>query len=156
MIVVSTGVAAMSLFDAGKVCLFSKISGVITLDGKPAANALIVRTVNLTKNKVDETRTDQQGYFEMPAVFQRTVTQFLPQEFVANQEVVVDHQGKKYRVWSAVKRNPGEDSEARGKPFIVRCELNSAERGLIVDRSPIHTLCLWDVEPDPPIDWESE
>lgn len=146
----------MTIFDAGKVCLFSKISGVITLDGKPAAKARVIRTVNLNKNKVDETYTDENGYFEMPAVFQRTVTKFLPQEFVATQELHVEHDQKKYRIWYSVKRDPSENTESRGKPLAVSCELNSEERHFLINRSPMHTLCAWDVEPDPPIDWENE
>jgi len=139
----------MTLFDAGKVCLFSKISGVITLDGKPVANAKITRTVNLNKDKVDHTYTDDKGYFEMPAVFQRTVTKFLPQEFVANQEIVVRHLEKDYRIWSSVKRTPEENSEARGKDLVVECELNSEETLITVNNSPIFSLCKWNVEPDP-------
>lgn len=88
----------MTLLDAGKVCLFSKISGVITLDGKPAANAKVIRTVNLNKDKIDSTYTDENGHFEMPAVFQRTVTKFLPQEFVAKQDIVVQYNGDLYDI----------------------------------------------------------
>lgn len=139
----------MTLFDAGKVCLFSKISGVITLDGKPVANAKITRTVNLNKDKVDHTYTDDKGYFEMPAVFQRTVTKFLPQEFVANQEIFVRHLDQDYRIWSSVKRTPEENSEARGKDLVVECELNSEETLITVNNSPIFSLCKWNVEPDP-------
>lgn len=139
----------MTFFDAGKVCLFSKISGVITLDGKPVANAKITRTVNLNKDKVDHTYTDEKGYFEMPAVFQRTVTKFLPQEFVANQEIVVRHLDKDYRIWSSVKRTAEENSEARGKDLVVECELNSEETLITVNNSPIFSLCKWNVEPDP-------
>lgn len=153
IIIVAQGVSGMSILDAGKVCLFSKISGTITLDGKPAANALVVRTVNLNKDRVDQTTTDGNGYFEMPAVFQRTVTKFLPQEFVATQEVQVILDDNKYLIWDAVKRNPAENSESRGKSLIVTCELNSEESHFVVDRSPMHTRCKWDVEPDPIVEW---
>ena len=80
----------MVILDTGKVSLFSKISGVVTFEGKLVANALLIRTASLSKDKVDETRTDENSYFEMPAVFERTITKFLPQEFVAKQ-VIVDH-----------------------------------------------------------------
>lgn len=142
----------MSMFDAGKVCLFSKISGVITLDGEPAANAHIVRTVNLSRDKVDETYTDENGYFEMPAVFQRTVTKFLPQEFTAKQTVVVHYEGEKYTIWRGVKRDPSENTEARGKDLQVACELTSEENLTIVDDAPIFSLCKWDVESDKEMD----
>lgn len=145
----SSGAASANLFDAGKVCLFSKISGVITLDGIPAANAKVIRTVNLNKDKTDYTYTDEHGYFEMPAVFQRTVTKFLPQEFVANQDIFVDYMNKNYRIWSSVKRTPEVNSESRGKDLVVECELNSEETLITVNNSPIFSLCKWNVEPDP-------
>lgn len=145
----SSGAASANLFDVGKVCLFSKISGVITLDGIPAANAKVIRTVNLNKDKTDYTYTDENGYFEMPAVFQRTVTKFLPQEFVANQDIFVDYMNKNYRIWSSVKRTPEVNSESRGKDLVVECELNSEETLITVNNSPIFSLCKWNVEPGP-------
>lgn len=143
----------MTIFDAGKVCLFSKISGVITLDGKPAAKARVIRTVNLNKNKVDETYTDENGYFEMPAVFQRTVTKFLPQEFVAKQNIVVRYNEQEYEVWSGVKRAPEENSESRGMPLVVECELGMDELDYKnINGSPIFSRCKWTAESDPPYD----
>ena len=138
----------MGITDAGKVCLFSKMEGVIKLDGKPVANAKLVRTVNLTKDETDETVTDENGNFKFNAIFKRTVTKFLPMEFVSNQDVWVIYKGKEYRIWSSIKREPDENSESQGKPFVVECELNSEERIFKVDGSPVFTLCTWDVVPD--------
>lgn len=138
----------MTLLDAGKVCLFSKISGVITLDGKPAANAKVIRTVNLNKDKIDSTYTDENGHFEMPAVFQRTVTKFLPQEFVAKQDIVVQYNGDLYDIWSGVKRTPEENAEARGGALSVQCELNSEKSFKQVNNSPFISRCTWPTEPD--------
>ncbi len=138
----------MGCKEAGKVCLFSSMSGVITLDGEPVVNARLVRTVELSSPGVDETTTDSQGYFEFPAVFKRTITKILPQEYASNQDIMVVHDGKQYRMWSAVKRTPEENSESRGKPLVVKCELNSQETMIKVNNSPIFSLCTWDVEPD--------
>ena len=146
----------MSLGEAGKVCLFSAMSGTITLDGKPVANARLVRTGDRDGAIVDETHTDKNGYFEFPAMFERTITKFLPQEFVASQEVIVHYQNKQYEMWSAVKRKKEENVESRGKPLVVTCELNAEQSLIMVNDSPIHSLCSWDVEPDPKIDWEQE
>ena len=143
------GVYAMSLTDVGKVCLFSKISGVITLNGQPVVNAKLVRTVDRDGGKSDETTTDGKGYFELPSVFERTITKFLPQEFVVSQKIHVHYEGKEYEIWSAVKRSPDEKTESRGKPLVVQCDLTNERKLIIVDRSPIFSLCKWDVEPDP-------
>lgn len=142
------GGQAMSMSDLGKVCLFSNISGVILMDGKPVVNARLVRTVDLSGKETDEAQTDNQGHFEMPAVFVRTITKFLPQEFSSSQEIIVHYQNKEYRMWSGVKRKPEENTESRGKPLIVKCELNSEETMIKVNNSPIFSLCTWDVEPD--------
>ena len=146
----------MGLGDFGKVCLFSAVSGTITLDGRPLANARLVRTGDRDGPKVDETVTDANGNFAFPAMHERTITKFLPQEFVASQKMVVTYNDKNYEIWSSVKRKSEENTESRGKPLVVTCELNSEERSVVVDRVPIHGLCLWDVDPDEKIDWEKE
>lgn len=146
----------MSFFDIGKVCLFSSMSGTITFNGQPVANARLVRTCDRDGPKVDETVTNENGYFKFPAMFERTITKFLPQEFVASQKIIVYYGSGKHEIWSAIKRSREENSEARDNPLIVRCELNSERNSIIVGGSPIHSLCVRDVEPDPKIDWEKE
>lgn len=153
---VAFGVFAMSLGDIGKVCLFSAISGKITLDGKPVANAKLVRTGDRDGPRVDGAVTDVNGYFEFAAMHERTITKLLPQEFVASQKIIVHYEGNEYEMWSAVKRKQEENSESRGNPLVVTCELNSAQNLIMIDGSPIHSLCVWDVEPDPEIDWDEE
>jgi hypothetical protein len=142
------GSHAMSLSDIGKACLFSKMSGVLLMDGKPVSGARIVRTVELSRKKEDETVSDENGEFELPAIFERSILNVLPQEFAAGQEVVVHYENKEYRIWSGVKREPEENSESRGKPLAVTCELNSERKFIQVNNNPIFTMCTWDVEPD--------
>lgn len=141
-------VFAMSIGDIGKVCLFSRMTGIIKLDGEPVVNARLVRTVDLSGSESDETTTDKNGMFEFPAVFSRTITKYLPQEFAVSQEIVVHYDGKEFRMWSAVKRKPEENTESRGKPLVVECELHREETMIKVNNSPIFSLCTWDVEPD--------
>ena len=146
----------MTLGDVGRVCLFSAISGTITLDGKPVANARLVRTGDRSGPRVDEAVTDENGYFTFPAMYERTITKFLPQEFSASQQILVHYQDREYEMWSAVKRQPEENVESRGKPLAVKCELNGNQNLIMINASPIHSLCTWDVEPDAKIDWEKE
>jgi len=144
----------MAISELGKVCLFSEISGVITLDGKPVANAKLVRTANRDGDITDETTTDEHGKFTMPAVYERTITKFLPMEFVVSQEIEVSHCGKKYKMWDGIKRKREENTESRGKPLVVSCELNSEEKHIRVDGAGFFTLCTWDVEPDKAKNWD--
>lgn len=148
ILITSIGATGMALSDVGKVCLFSAISGVITQDGKPVANAKLVRKVNHSKDVIDETTTDQNGHFTMPAVFERTVTKLLPMEFVVRQAIYVKHEGKEYLLWEGVKREEKENSESRGQALIVRCELNQERLFKQVNGNPIVSFCTWDAEPD--------
>ena len=138
----------MGLSDVGKVCLFSKMEGVIKLDGKPVPNARLVRTVNLSKDEVDETVTDGNGNFKFDAIIKRKASKLLPQEFAVSQLIYVHYRDKDYRIWSGVKRKSEENSESRGKPLVIECELSSEEQMVIINNSPIFSLCTWDVEPD--------
>lgn len=152
IIIASVGVCGMALSDTGKVCLFSEISGVITLDGKPVANAKLIRTANHGKDITDETTTDANGHFTMPAIFSRTLTGILPMEFVDKQYIIVQHNGKEYKIWDGVKRSMDINAEARGKPLVVQCDLNQPVDHISVDGSIYFTMCTWDVVPDAPID----
>lgn len=153
LVVINYGAHAMSLNDVGKVCLFSKMSGVIKLDGIPIANVKLVRTIDRNKPIIDETITDENGYFEFPAIFERTITKLLPQEFVVGQEIMAYYDNREYQIWSGVKRRSEENAESRGQPLIVECELNSERYYKKVNNSPIFGLCKWDAEPDPKEDF---
>lgn len=142
------GSYAMSLSDVGKACLFSKMSGVVLLDGKPVSGVRLVRTVDFSGKKTDETTSDDNGRFEFPPLYERSIRNVLPQEFTAAQEVVAYYEGMEYQIWSAVKRKPDENAESRGKPLVVTCELTSERKFIQVNNSPIFTICTWDVEPD--------
>lgn len=138
----------MSFSGAGKACLFSKMSGVLLLEGKPVSGARLVRTVDLSGKRSDETTSDENGKFEFPSLYEKSIRNILPQEFAVAQEIVVYHEGLKYQIWSAVKRDPKENSESRGESLIVTCELTEKRKFIQVNNSPIFSVCTWDVEPD--------
>ena len=143
----STGANAVDI----KQCLFSNMTGVVNLDGKPVANVRLVRTINYNKDIVDETVTDENGHFEFPAVFRNNYAgKILPMEFVVSQLIIAHHDGKEFEMWSGVKRKPEENAESRGKPLVVSCELGlEVAHHVSINNSPITSLCVWDVESDP-------
>ena len=153
----SPGIFAMSLKDVGKLCLFSAISGVITLDGKPVSAAQIKRTVGKAHTqgeKTDETYTDADGYFEMPSVWDRSlIGKVLPMEFAVPQEVFVYADGQEYKIWSGVKRRKEEFSESSGQPLVVRCELKSEKRIVNVGGGFVSSVCEWNYKEDPQPDF---
>lgn len=137
-----------------KLYLMSEISGTITLNGEAAAGAQLKRTVGKAFSRgevTDETTTDGNGYFSLPAVIQRKlIPNIIPAEFVVPSEIYVIYQGKEYFIWTSTKREPEKNTENKGKPLVVRCELTSEERGFMIDGSFFTTMCVWDVEVDQP------
>ena len=79
------GANAMSSKN-NKTCLFSAISGTITLNGKPVSNARIERT---SDKKTDESETYDNGYFSKPSVFETSISnamrKFIPSQFASTQ-----------------------------------------------------------------------
>lgn len=139
----------MSLTDIGKVCLFSEMSGVLTINGKPASNVRLVRTAKWQTEQRDETMTDEHGHFHFPMLTERTVAKFLPMEFVASQDIRAFHDGAEVRIWGGVKRVPEENAESKGKPLVVTCDLTAEEQYIEVSGGLVFSRCEWDVEPDP-------
>jgi hypothetical protein len=137
LLIFSYGVYAMS----AKPCLFSGMTGVVNYEGKPAANVRLLRKIE--DKDIDETITDEKGYFEFKVVYQkRSLLSFLPMEFVIKQEIIAFKDGIEYEMWSGVKRKREENSESRGKPLVVTCELTLEEENYIkVNNSPFFSLC---------------
>lgn len=147
-LLLATETYSMSIFDTGKVCTFSAFSGVILKGGTPVSNATVTRTTSYQKKETDRTRTDERGYFEMPARFERSISSLLPQEFAVGQLVTVTVNDVDYVIWDGVKRIRDENSEARGKPLIVTCDVENELKAIEVDGQPFVTKCIWDVVPD--------
>ena len=149
LLIFSYVVYAMSV----KPCLYSGMTGVINYEGKPAANVRLLRKIE--GKDVDETITDENGSFEFPPIYQKkSFFSFLPTEFVIQQIITAIKDGKEYPMWIGVKRKPEENAESRGKPLVVECELTLEEENYIKVNNGIYfTLCTWDVEGDPKIDF---
>ncbi|MGI9282960.1 MAG: DUF6795 domain-containing protein [Endozoicomonas sp.] len=138
----------MSILDIGKMCTFSKVSGVILNNGEPVVGATVLRESGYQKKVTDQTTTDEKGYFEMPAKFERTIAKYLPMEFVAGQTLTVEFEGESHSIWRSVKRSREENSESKGKPIEVKCDLQNEEKPIVVNRVVTITKCDWNVEPD--------
>lgn len=143
---------AVSMPIGEKLYLMSEISGTITLNGEPAAGAKLKRIVSKAYSRselTDEAVADANGYFSMPAVTQRKFVQkLLPLEFVVPSLIFVTYQGQEYKIWSSTKRDPENNTENRGKPLVVQCELVSEIQRFRVDGAPFTVLCDWGIEAD--------
>lgn len=142
----------MAASHRGKDCLFSAISGTITLNGEPAAGAHVKRIAgkaHVEGEYTDDTFTDSNGYFSMPAIWERNLlSRVFPMEFAVAQGILVTYQEQEYWVWVSTKRSREENSESLGKSLVVQCELSSERRTFRVKGTPFNTLCIWDVEED--------
>lgn len=131
----------MTLFDIGKVCVFSEVKAQLLLDGKPVSGATVTRIWNWDKRASDSTVTDVNGNFSFPAVHQRSIKPLLPLEITITQQLSTTLDGKDFILWRGAKRDGEEQSELDGAPFSLTCELTNEERLIDNYSSPILTLC---------------
>lgn len=144
----ATELKAMSIFDAGKACTFSSISGVILKNGQPVKQAHIKRETDYQSVYSDETTTDENGHFALPPLFERSISNLLPQEFVVSQKITVTtKEGETHVIWDGIKRKKEENAESDGNPIVVSCELNAENKTIFTQDQPFTTKCEWNVTP---------
>lgn len=134
----------MSLFDIGKVCVFSEVKARVTLNGEPLKNTAIIRKWEWRDLQQDKTATDEDGYFEFPAIFERSIMdRALPIELVIAQGLYVETEGEVQKFWSNSKREPQENAELGGQPINLSCELTNEMKITRQYGSIMNTLCTW-------------
>lgn len=152
LIAITTIGFAMGFFDFAKVCLYSEVSGVVTLNGKPVAGAEVIRKAWWPDEKLhtDTITTDAQGKFHFaPMYVFSLLSQYVPAEVVIEQQMLIRYQSKDYPAWSGAKRdfdvkNEFEDS----KPRTLICELTEepvikGEKFGLRTAHSIETICKW-------------
>lgn len=141
LLIISQGVMSMSILNAGRVCVFSAVKAQLTQNGEPLKNAKVIRRWNWNSENEEAATTDENGYFEFPAVFERSIARFLPIELVVAQGLFVVVNGEEQPFWSNSKREPEENAEYGGRPFNVTCELNDEEELIKDFGSLMLTMC---------------
>lgn len=136
-------ITIMILVNPLKTCVFSKVSAQLTLNGEPLANVPVIRRWEWHKEHEDRTTTNASGYFLFPAVFELSLTRFLPMELVIGQGLYVVVDGEERQFWSNAKRHPEENSELRGRQMILLCELSNKEKVYRDFGSILSTVCTW-------------
>lgn len=134
----------MSLFDIGKVCVFSEVKARITVNGEPLKNTVVIRKWEWRELRQDRTTTDENGYFTFPAVFERSImNRALPIELVIAQGLYVETNGETKKIWSNSKREPEENAELGGQSINLSCELTNDMKITRQYGSIMNTLCTW-------------
>lgn len=134
---------AMSSFNPLKACTFSEMQISLTLDGEPASGATVIRTVNWKNEMTDTFTADEAGQVSLPAMYQNSITQVLPIEFVSAQTIKVEHKGNEYKIWVYAKRNPAKNVEFDGQPIKLTCELSDDPKTERAFGSVVKTACKW-------------
>lgn len=134
----------MGIFDAGKVCVFSHVKAKLTKGGEPLANAKVIRRWEWQELREESTTTNNEGEFEFPAIFERSITRFFPSELIIGQALYVIVEGEEQKFWSHAKRQPEENSEFKGKPISLICELTNESKLHEEFGSAMLTLCTWE------------
>jgi hypothetical protein len=127
LIVVGTLFLSTNAFGMFKVCLFSPVKGKVVLKGQPVVGAVIERSYDWAWKKQkgrDETTTDQNGEFSLPAIYGTMVLgSVLPHEPVIDQTINIQYQGKTYEAWYFHKGEYSEHGELSGRPLNLLCDL---------------------------------
>ncbi|TVZ41654.1 hypothetical protein P886_1002 [Alteromonadaceae bacterium 2753L.S.0a.02] len=118
----------MSIFSGTKSCVFSGVKAQLFYNGKPVANAKVIRQWEWHKENSDETITDENGYFMLPEVYESSASRLFPSEFVVGQQLSVSVNDEEIIFWSNSKRDPDVNAEFGGAAFTVKCELTEEER----------------------------
>jgi len=135
---------AMNIFNPFKACTFSQMQLTLTHNNQPASSAEVIRSVNWKNEKVDTFTTDEDGYVELPAMYQSSITQILPIEFIVAHVITVRYEGQEYKVWVYAKRDSRENNEFNGEPIKLRCELTHEPTTKRAFRSMVKTACTWE------------
>ena len=113
----------------GKMCLFSAVRGVVLDHGKPVAGARIERSYKWAwkdQAGADETTTDAQGVFTLPAIWGRSLLgSILPHEPFVEQTILIQYGGATYNAWMLDKRDYDENGELDGRPISLLCKLEA-------------------------------
>lgn len=134
---------AMSIFDVGKTCVFSMVKAKLTKNGEPLKNIKVIRRWEWNNLKEDSTTTDINGYFEFPAIYEKSITRLLPVELVIAQGIYIIDNGEEKKIWSNSKREPGENAEFNGRPIAMSCEITDELKIHKEFGSRMRTLCKW-------------
>ena len=135
---------SMSLFDIGKICLFSETSGQVVLNGRPIEGVSVKRSVIWQNKKQEETViSDIKGNFHFNAKFTNSLSKFMPVEAVISQRIVIRHGDEDFEGWKTTKRNFDENSELNGKSINLICDLSQKSTVKEEGAQVIKGLCQW-------------
>ncbi len=134
--------------NAYQVCLFSAISGTVTLHGKPLSHVTITRSANYWNkdNHTDSTMTDANGHFHFAAMMVNSRHISRSMNPVIFEKLLIQTQGKEYVGWQTTRGDIQPNIElGRNKPIPeLHCELSNKSSIKDVEAGhPVSGVCSW-------------
>jgi len=124
-----------------KMVLWSAMKGRVSMNGQPAAGAVLVRRYSwhwTNEKGSDRTTANAIGEFSFPAIEGRSLLGgLLPHEPVIEQVMVIEYEGRSYDAWAHFKHGYRHNDENGGKPIDVNCRLEAD----LARRGDVTTLC---------------
>ena len=123
-------VNAMGLFDFFTIHVFSPVTGVVTLNGEPVEGAEIVRTADHEEDKIytDSVKSDIEGKFSFNDISTFSLRPIMLGTII-RQKIIIKHNGYEYLAWRTVKHSNHKYGELNDKDnpepikLNLRCEL---------------------------------
>lgn len=105
--------------------LFSEVTGVVTIDGKPVAGAEVQQIYIWKSDEViNRTLTDEEGRYSFPEVTKTSfIWSWLPHEPFISQRVNILQAGETHKGWFYSKHDYDKNGELKGRPINLRCDL---------------------------------
>ena len=149
LLLITSGVVGVSQqgFTMGmfsKKILFSPVDGIVLQGGEPVVNAEVVQNYNWAWGKVEKTvrtHTNERGEFHFDEVTGSSMSgSIMPHEPVIHQEILIFHEGEKYKAWRFVKHNYDLNGEFKDRGINMTCRLDTEPEF----RDMVFGICTFD------------
>ena len=118
----------MGKFDP--LILFSRVQGVVLDHGVPVVDAELRQKIVWDEDEANNvevrTRTDARGHFILePITHPAGMTRLVPHQPMTLQTISIRHDGHEYIAWKHGKLTYDANSELKGKPILLICDLSN-------------------------------
>jgi hypothetical protein len=130
--------------------IFSPMKGVLLQDGKPLANAKIIRTLSWNDNDkklVEEFVTDEQGRFNL-TIHEEQLSLSMLSQFVGKADLEFETDAQRDYLWTSSKFYPEIYAETDGEVEDLVCDIAAEEIAVPMGPTSILTKCRWKNMPD--------
>ena len=133
--------------NTNQVCLFSAVSGTVTLHGKPLSHIKITRNANYWNkdNHTDEAMTDADGRFHFEPMMTNSRHIKRSMNPIIFEKLILHHDGKDYVGWDTTRYDiqPNIELDENTPIPVLRCELSNESTIKDVKYGTVNGICTW-------------